>query len=94
MRRFTIYTEPWFADPAWFAPVTEEIPDHPEGGVRYSNAQELFTVAIKLQYDLGVESGRTEEGIRVQKYLQGLGWTSTQIRTLMFWKPGQPITIL
>lgn len=86
VRTFTIYETPHVADPAWVCPVIE----HPNGGggeaKQYADASELINTVFNLQFQLGRESGRCEEGTRTRKYLKEIGWSAEQIKAWAFWR--------
>jgi hypothetical protein len=82
-RRFTVYTEPHVADPAWIAPVVELIGEEQK---YHENADELAKTAWEMQFEIGRRSGMVEENVRVSKYLKTLGWDAAQLKKLHFWR--------
>lgn len=83
-REFHVFTTPHVGDPAWIIPVVEILGEKKMSAT--TDATELMKVAWKLQFDLGVQSGRVSEATRVRRYLERINWNEDQIRTLMFWK--------
>jgi hypothetical protein len=84
MRKFAIYPEPHVADPAWVSPVAEMFDDGSVVG--YSDSSELLETVLDLHWQLGRNSGKSEEYVRTMQFFENKGWTREQIKEWQFYR--------